>query len=219
VTRVVCIHGTWGADFDHAGHQWYEPCSPFVAYLKTQAIDASTLAGFLWSGDIGGIAKVLPWNWFRSIDERDWRAGAESLTYFLRPSFLRNDEDAYVPLTDRNIIAHSHALQVVTYACANGLKINKLLTIGSPVRADMNDLYRAARPNIGVWTHVHSDGGDKMQWLGELFDGHLGIVREQPFADRNLRIPRVSHSKLLNDPAAFPCWQQYGLLEFLKAAR
>src|SRR5678815_5146950 len=103
-------------------------------------------------------------------------------------------------------------MAVVAYACAHGLRINRLLTMGSPVRQDMHAIYAQARPNIGHWLHLHSDRSDRTQWLGELFDGHLGIVRNQPFADVNLGVPAVAHSNLLNDPDLFHLWAEDGLI-------
>lgn len=211
MTPALLVQGThgWGRD-DNV--QWWECRSPFCLFLRRS--DISTLGGdrpFIWSTDLDGVG------FFHRKGRRhiNWESAGYNLHSYLRPP-LSSHFDDYVPLADRNLIAHSHALQVVAYACANGLKINRLVTIGSPVRSDMADVYAKARKNIGVWTHVHSDGSDRIQWFGELFDGHLGIVREAPLADRNILIASVSHSRLLNDSTCFPFWQTTGLLSFLK---
>lgn len=211
MTPVLLVQGTHGWGRDDAV-QWWEKRSAFCTFLQREQL--STLGGdypFIWSTDLDGVG------FFKGKGRRhiNWESAGCNLLAYLWPR-LSSRFDDYVPLGDRNIIAHSHALQVVAYACAQGLKINRLVTVGSPVRKDMADVYEKARPNIGVWTHVHSDGSDRVQWFGELFDGHLGIVREAPLADRNVLIASVSHSRLLNDKTCFAFWQATGLLSFLK---
>lgn len=213
-TKVMLVQGTHGWGWSSA-QQWWEQGSPFAQSLQRQGCEL--LGGarpFIWSTDLDGFGWLLRRPFKRHIN---WEsAGLQLYAYIDNP--LVGPITDYVPLADRNIIAHSHALQVVAYACRAGLKINRLITIGSPVRRDMDDVYRAARPNIRAWLHVHSDGSDRIQWLGELGDGHLGIVREAPLADQNLRIAHVSHSRLLWDPMYFPLWRIEGLLTFLCAS-
>lgn len=211
MTSVLLVQGTyaWGHT---AGLQWWECRSPFGAFLRS--MDFNIIGGdrpYIWDTDLDGIG----WLHRRPFKKhRNWEAAGLSLYSYLIPP-LNAQWDDYVPIEDRNLIGHSHAMQVIAYACAAGMKVNRLITIGSPVREDMRDVYQLARMNIRNWMHVHSDGSDRVQWFGELFDGHLGIVREQPAADRNLLVANVSHSKLLNDPAAFPLWQSKGLVAFL----
>lgn len=209
--RAQLIQGTWAWGHSKEG-QWWECKSAFCAFLELAGV--ATIGGarpFIWSTEVDG----LGWLQRRKAKRHlIWESAGDNLFAYLKPPMSLYDD--YVPIADRNLIGHSHALQVIAYACAAGLKINRLITLGSPIRKDMADIYRQARPNIGHWLHVHSDGSDKIQWFGELLDGHLGIVREAPLADRNVLIAKVSHSKLLNDPASFPYWQSAGLLDFLK---
>jgi hypothetical protein len=51
-----------------------------------------------------------------------------------------------------------------------------------------------------------------------LFDGHFGVVRQQPYADRNVLIADVSHSRLLREPELFPLWESEGLFAFLRGS-
>lgn len=214
MTPVLLVQGThgWGRT---TAIQWWESCSPFCAFL--QANDFAVLGGdrpYLWDTDLDGIG----WLGKRPAKKHiNWQAAAWSAYNYLVPALVRDGfiTDNYVPIAARNVIGHSHAMQVMAYACSFGLKINRLVTIGSPVREDMMDVYKAAKPNIGRWLHVHSDGSDRIQWFGELLDGHLGIVREQPYADENKLVAKVSHSKLLNDEKSFPLWRSAGLLDFL----
>jgi len=211
MTAVLLVQGThgWGRSADV---QWWECRSPFVAFLRS--MDFRIIGGdrpYIWDTDLDGIG----WLHRRPFKKhRNWEAAGLSLYAYIVPP-LNAQWDDYVPIADRNLIAHSHAMQVVAYACAAGLKINRLITIGSPVRQDMDEVYHLARANIREWMHVHSDGSDRVQWFGELFDGHLGIVRKQAAATTNLLVAKVSHSKLLNDPSCFLLWQTKGLVGFL----
>jgi hypothetical protein len=70
----------------------------------------------------------------------------------------------------------------------------------------MTAVAEKARPNIGYWTHVHSDNSDKTQWFGEFLDGAFGIVRAHPLADLNVKIPKVGHSDILRQSKNFLHW-------------
>jgi hypothetical protein len=107
-------------------------------------------------------------------------------------------------------------MQVALFAAASGLKIRTLITVAGPVRKDMREVAAKARGNIHRWVHVASDSSDRWQWMGTLFDGKLGIIREHPLADRNVRIKDVGHSQLLRDPAQFHHWTEQKLLEELR---
>lgn len=208
-TSVLLVPGTHGWGYTK-GQQWWDYGSPFTTFLETA--DCCILGKafpYLWSTSLDGV-----WFFHRTTKRHiQWESAGYSLYSYLANKLAPGD---YVPIADRNLIAHSHAMQVVAYACAQGLKINRLLTMGSPVRNDMQEIYAQARPNIGQWLHVHSDRSDRIQWFGELFDGKLGIVRKQPFANVNLGIPAVAHSNLLTDPECFPLWAADGLLDFLR---
>lgn len=210
MTSVLLVAGTHGFGRRHAS-QWWEPGGAFYDFLDRSGF--YMLGGdrpFTWSTSLDGLGWLIP----RGRRHITWESAGINLDCYMRPPLGRLD---YVPIAQRNIIAHSHGLQVVAYACSRGLKINRLITLGSPVRRDMEYIYRSARPNIGQWLHVHSDHSDRWQWLGTLFDGRIGIIREHPLADRNVKIARVGHTKLLEDVSSFALWHTRGLLNFLRA--
>lgn len=235
-TAVLPIMGThaWGRS-DPTAEWWYAgsqmppvvaPASPFCQFLRGEGCEIlGADCPFVWDTDLDGIG------WLKRRPHKkhiNWESWGHALGFYLWPR-LRGYYQTYVPVEERNIIAHSHAMQVVAYCCATaGVEVNRLLTIGSPVREDMYEVYARARPFIREWMHVHSDGSDRTQWFGTLFDGHLGVVRALPaqvtltsgtvvdLNVRNVRIDAVGHSKLLNDPACFPLWHQHGLLDFLQ---
>jgi hypothetical protein len=196
-TPIVPIAGTHGAL--RGTSAWFRPGSPFLTYAATEfaLTHARPNRPFQWSTDL---------DLFTS-NHRDWQAGGAALAYYLEQ----------LPFEHRNLIAHSHALQVVLYACAeHGLAIRRLVSVCSPIRKDMNATAERAAKWMGGWLHVHTDSSDWTQILGSLFDGQFGIHRAAPHATRNQSIAGVGHSGLLEDPERFPLWRTYELAAFLR---
>lgn len=188
------IPGTW--DYPFESGDWFLPTSSLTRHLDTRG----------WANLVR--KAVHPYSWATMVaglptrGTTVWDLGGLALAYYIRPVFLNPGEaDTYVKLTDRNLIALSHGLQPVLYACGDyNIKIHTLISVGSPVRKDMLAMAQKARKNIGFWVHIHSDFSDRMQWFGELFDGHFGVVRAHPLADKNVKIGKVGHSSILRDP-------------------
>lgn len=198
----LAIPGTWGWNGSSDG-QWHDPSSPWSAYMRGQGFEhlrGPDRRPFVWTTDVNG--EQFWRRWFGKKPKiNDWQAGGHNLFAWLVPPLA---PDRRQPPERTHLIAHSHGLQLVLFACADGLKVNTLISIGSPVRADMLEVARRARPNIGYWLHLHSDCSDRMQWLGELGDGALRIARAHPYADVNHALPKVGHSRILNDSHLFP---------------
>lgn len=214
MTYYLPIQGTHGWD-NKPTLRWWQASSPFVAYLAQHGLQL--VAGgedpFIWSTDVDGLPSLGSRKLLR------WQAAGLNLRRYCKPGPAGAPEGThYVPYESRNFISHSHGLQVVLCAAAAGLRVRRLVSITGPVRDDMMPIAKAARPNIAEWLHVASDRSDVTQWLGELFDGALGIVREHPLADRNVCVKKVGHSRLLEDPAAFPEWESRGFIEWLSRA-
>jgi len=205
---LVAGTGSWN---DDARVDWYTPGSRFARFLEAEGLaptfgpGAGHVNPFVWSTSVAGIPVFSR--------RATWPAAGIALAYFITMmADLRGHETA--------IIAHSHALQVVLYACVNaGIKVAHLISVESPVRRDMLEVATRARPLIGHWLHIYSDWSDRWQWLGELFDGHLGVVRAHPLADRNDSVAGVGHSALLRDPTQFYRWTDLGWLDPLRGPR
>jgi hypothetical protein len=195
--------------------EWWCPDSEFWDFLRARGF--RPIGGmsypFAWSTDLNGHRfwrRLLGSNDWHS----DWEAGGRALYYYLRPY---NDlDDRYTPIDERNIVAHSHGLQVVLKACAMGLKINSLISVMSPVREDMRADAMLARPNIARWLCLHSDHSDATQRRGSWFDGALGVVRAHPLADRAVSMPGMGHSKVIRDPECFDLWDEKGCIHWLR---
>ena len=186
--HYTAIPGTWAFDGRTTNGKWWMASSRFAEAMRKRDLAPVFDDPFVWSTDVNGVGIAA---WFGGTSSyNDWEAGAQALAYYLRD----------VPYTSRNIIAHSHGGQIALMAARNGVMIRNLLTIATPVRKDMQDTYDKARPNIGRWTHVHSDWSDWMQILGGVFDGSLGMRRKMPLADYNIQLPKVGHSSIIEQP-------------------
>lgn len=201
---LVAGTGSWK---DDGRVDWYCPGHPFGRFLQEQGVTPTWDGSrpFVWSTDLGGV----PWT-----GKSDWAAGGAALAYFVM-AFQKRAANRTA------VIAHSHGLQVAAYAAAeHGLKIQTLITVGSPIRNDLKAQYQALRANTAYWLHIHSDGSDRWQWRGELFDTlnpfRWRVRRDAPLADKNDFVPKVGHSDLLRDPTQYHNWVERGWLDLLK---
>jgi hypothetical protein len=204
VAHPILIAGT-GSWQNDGSVDWYCPTHPFGKFLTDNNLSPSydNNSPFIWSTNTAGIPVFT--------NKKDWAAGGAALSYFVK-------SNKQMAGCDTSIIAHSHALQVVAYAAADhDLKIDALITMGSPIREDLKPQYDALRKNTRYWLHVHSDGSDKWQWLGELFDKAnpftWRVERTTPLADKNDFVPKVGHSTLLRDPSTYHYWLEHKWLD------
>jgi hypothetical protein len=202
---IVLCAGTWGLrgidDLEAvaaAALPWWHPRSDFgVAALTHGLALIDGLEPFLWSTALDGIGG----------DNLGWYAGGAALRYFAHakhPPIPCDEAADNTQVRDGqgwrpvSVIAHAHGGNVALYAAQQGLRIETLVTLGTPVRREMDAVAAQARPNMRRWVHVYSDS-DPAQIAGALFDGRLGIYRKFPLAE-NILEPRVGHSDL-HDPA------------------
>jgi hypothetical protein len=177
--------------------EWYHDGSPWWLYVRALGFIPIECDGrpFEWSTNLDGLMF-----WRKGAT---WAAAGSNFYAWVVPPVA---PDRRVPPHLTNVVTHSHGLQPLLHACALGLRVNSLTDIAGPVRQDMMEVARAARPNIRYWQHIHSDRSDRMQWLGGIADGALGIVRAHPLADTNVRFDKAGHSGILNDPEWFHLW-------------
>lgn len=209
------------------GDLWWQTGSPWLAELAT-ARCFPVLVGkhpFRWSTtldgitprEVGGTVK----NWIRrafgkapqAVLHREWEAGGDACFYFLHD----------LPYAKRNLIAHSHAGQVALYAAAFGTRIRTLVTVGTPVRADMFDVYARARKNIGWHLHICDATFDLWGTLGQLFDGEVSVSRTWPAEvgggpgpDLTVTLEDIGHSGILRDPKLVDLWVTEGWLALIR---
>lgn len=217
---ILPIAGTEGW-----GDPWWQDGSPWLLALQNahcRPLRQETLRGlrpFRWDTDVDGLDPVASLgNIVRGllnrrkaeVVHRDWQAGGEACGTFLRD----------VPYRNRNVIAHSHGGQVAIYAGLDR-SIRTLVTVGTPVRGDMQDVYEEARKNIGYHLHICDDTFDLWGTLGQLFDGDVRIERTFPKAwahgpDLTLTLQGIGHGKVLRDPKEITRWVDQGWLDLLR---
>lgn len=187
--QVILIPGTHA--WDGQKKDWYSPGQPFHDFIQT--VPGHTLVcpnePFVWSTRLGGVG-------FGDGDLVVYRAAGMNLYQYAVPPRCPEER---IPPADLVVISHSHGLQPVLFAAKYGLQIDLFIDISGPVREDMMDVARAARSNIKRWVHIHGGRRDRWQWLGELFDGRVGIIKNHPLAE-NLPVPEADHSVVTRDP-------------------
>jgi hypothetical protein len=208
---VLLVQGTHGyAGTDADAQQWWwpgdatHPASPWVreASRRGLTILGDPGAPFVWSTDLAG-AKP---RWFRrSPALTTWKAAGEAVREYCWARSVRAVQ----------LVAHSHGGQVAAYAAARrlaGFRVSTFVTLATPVRRDMEPVYRAARAGCTWWEHVHGGRRDSLQLLGSLFDGTLGRMRAMPEACHNTELPDAGHHDVLD----VAVWDRYDLWRFLR---
>lgn len=199
-TYYLPIHGTWAIDEGELA--WWKHKSEFAKYASQANMYQLPGYPFIWSSDLIGV-------WYNFFGKKtkltDWAAGGWALVYYLD----------HIPYEHRNLIAHSHGLQVVLYAASYGLRIRNLISVCSPIRNDMHEISVIARPKIKNWLHIY-DSSDRTQFWGQFGDGKLFGSRYSIHADVNHHLKGINHSDTLKKDASFYLWRSNGWFEFLR---
>jgi hypothetical protein len=186
--NVLLVQGTWGDD----DAWWQRGNNSFADAVVAAGHTLIHSRAFEWSTDLGGVG-------FGNRDLNTWRGAGRHLYDYCDPPRC-----PAAKIEDLVIIAHSHGRQVVKFACAYGLTVARVILVSGPIRKDVDAETTVARKNIGELICLNGDGwGDRMQWFGGVFDGHLGARRKDPEADINLTFPGASHSSMLCNPAQY----------------
>lgn len=200
----INIAGTNGAKNPR---DWDSINSDFSKFLQShgcEQLEANPLKRYMWSTAVDGI----------DATHNTWDAAGRALAHYIAPPLL---SESLVKPEDTYIIAHSHGGNVVAYACGKyGLKVNGLITVGTPIRKDLYAIYEAALPNISRHLHIHAGWRDYWQVLGSMFDGRFGIHRRHPYATINGQVPGGNHGSVLRDKRFFGLWIEQGWLAFWK---
>ncbi len=216
MTRFLPVAGTHGWRGQPTGGWWQWP-SPWLSYMHRHGCTPfNRQRPFVWSTQLQG---HRIWRRWLGLQDRHlaWECAADNLyAYLVPPVHGGSCSGVHASADETRIVCHSHGLQVVLFAAAMGLRIKTLISVGSPVRADMLGVAEVARPRIGHWLHLHSDTSDTWQVLGGIGDGVFGIVRAHPLADENRAVPHVGHTGVLTDEDAFSLWEINGWLEVLR---
>lgn len=204
-TFVIPIHGTWSLN---QVHPWWKTGSDFQKFARECNIFYKEVDDepFTWSGRIDGInwKTVLTLGFSKDVHD-DWRTAGFALRYYLQR----------VKLEDRNLILHSHAWPVYLYS---RMPVKNIITIGSPMRADLKPLAEQAKALklYNYHAHIYDMVWDKIAYLGQLGDGKWFGSRHCDTADMNIRLKGISHSKVLTDPQYITDWMKEGWFDILR---
>lgn len=191
--HYISVHGTWDLGED----AWWRHGSSFCKFAGENGLHCEEEhEPFFWSGAIDGVG-------FFGNKHETWMASGLSLKNRLRLSKREH----------RNLILHSHALQNAAYA---DIEVNNIITVGSPIREDMADLYLKLRKRCNKWLHIYDASWDKMGFLGQMFDGRWFGGRDCPLAHFNDPLKKIGHSSILRDQKAMQNWVTRGWFHFLK---
>jgi len=185
--NVMLVQGTWGDD----DGWWRRGRGSFADAVVEAGHTLINGRHFEWSTDLGGVG-------FGKRDLNVWRGAGRHLYDRCDPPLCPKAR-----VTNLCLIGHSHARQVIKYACHFGLVADRVILVAGPVRRDVDADTPVARANMGRLVCLHGGQRDRMQWFGELFDGHWGIRRHDPDADLNQSFADATHSSLLVDPAQY----------------
>lgn len=201
--RYIPVAGTWGIK---QPLDWFSPFSNFTKFMARNGhlpLISDPSKQFMWDTELDGITEDYVWD-----------AAGRSLASFVMPPLLGK---TLVAPEDTYIIAHSHGGNVVAFACAKyGLKINGLVTVGTPIRKDLYPVYEAAAENINHHLHLYAGWRDYWQILGSLglLMNNFGIHRKHPFATLNAKVPGGDHGSILRDSSFFHYWLDNNWLNF-----
>lgn len=214
-TRFLPVAGTHGWRGQPSGAWWQDnrpddPPSPFLAFLEPHGfVPYNAARPYKWETSLAGMPAWLPLVGDRR--QLAWRHGGDVLYDYMVPPLHGGCANgvAASPLDTRQV-AHSHGIWPSMFAAVPsgqrpGLRISVLITVGSPVREDMDDVILQALPNIGTWVHLWSNEGDWWAVLGGVGDGKVALRHQQPRADVNICVPG-GHTGVLDDPDHFVEW-------------
>lgn len=202
-THYIPIHGTW----DLGNDAWWRHGSSFCELTARYGLVCEEqFETFYWSGLVDGInlKTVLTLGLIRDQHET-WDSAGLSLRNRLKLSELEG----------RNLIVHSHGLQVLAYS---NILVNNIISVGSPIREDMFPLYELLEKNSNSWLHIYDEIWDKIEFLGQIGDGKWFGSRNCPYAI-NHKLKKIGHSKILREEEYMKLWISEGWFDFLKQER
>lgn len=215
---VVLVPGTWAWRGRQTHGEWYQPGEGGrVTLYDVLVADGWSPLVFPWTTRANG----LPWLRHPHLD---WEAAGANLAVFLDPRRPDIGTDAPCP-----VVAHSHGLQPVLFSAAlYGATPTMVMSVCSPVRADLAEVAALARPRIGYWAHLYNTTGwwaaiRDMQILGGFGDRMLGAQRRAEWrafdrlwtADVQIDIDGAGHSGVLHTTPYVDWWESLGWLDLL----
>lgn len=190
--KYIPIAGTGAREHSRS---WHQADSDTAVFLDQRGFDRLGDDLPFWSSALSGTR-------FCGNNHSVWQYGGAVLRRWLLG----------VPLDDRNLIAHSHGGQIVAYALAGGVQVRSVVTVASPIRRDMDEVWESCGLTGESHLHLYGVGwGDRWRWFGQrgrfkramagatnfkIEGGHSGMLtRPDDYADQWSRVLSWIRSK------------------------
>lgn len=177
--KIVLVSGTHGA-------KWSAPDTAFCRLLERHGIIVLR-DGPEWSEAVDGLPSI-----YGDRKHGQWIAGGYG--------FAKDAQDR--PYSDTIYLAHSYGGNCCAYGIARPdcPPIRRLITVGTPNRADMEPVWREAKKKIGFHLHICDSTVPWIERIAQLFDGRVGNARPgNQSADLVAFVPGMRHSRILDD--------------------
>lgn len=179
MVTLITVAGTWGEKHPDA---WFRWGSPWWNEAERRGAQRANVDKYRWSTAIDGIFG----------ENESWRRAGWRLFEYIYACHETENEGSR-PI----LVAHSHGGQISTLATSFGAPVRALITVGTPIRRDMEKVYSSSNFQAmpGTWTHIYSRS-DWWQLFGGIGDGSISFRRKMKHAHRNIRAKGMSHADL-----------------------
>lgn len=182
--EILAVGGTGSLGREADAPQWYQLGHALALWLVRRGFRwLRGLDGreFRWSTRLAGhqfwrrvVSFFTRRPWVPSLV--DWQVAGSNLLAFVCPPLVSALH--WLPAAVTHLWLHSHAGNCGFFACADGLRANTFTTFCTPPRADMVEVIKRARDDMGYWIHVHSDSADRVVIAGTVGDGRVQVVHK-----------------------------------------
>lgn len=176
MTTLITVAGTHGERNEEA---WFRWGSDWWNEAERRGAKRADVDRKRWSGKVDGIFG----------ENETWREGGLRLRDYILAA-------ASSDIGEVVLVAHSHGGHVVGEALWGPISgFEAVITLGTPVRKDVEHHYAGISKRTFEWTHIYSHS-DWWQLLGGIGDGHFSLLRRMKHAHRNIRAKGLGHADL-----------------------
>jgi hypothetical protein len=206
------VPGTWAAGRALRSAtdppDYWEDGGALVVYLRQQGWENIDVGRMYWDGRLQGspLGRLLYRRRFEGQWHIGWTVGGENISHMIQGLATRPVDP--VDPADLIMICHSHGLQPLAKGLADPAcpRIKGLLSVASPVRHDMGEIYTLAAAKVDRWEHCQMGSRDRLRWYGvigagrwqDALGGALGLTIGPEQATRRTQLKEYDHSEFIN---------------------
>ena len=210
--RYLIVPGTWAAGRALRSAtdppDYWEPGGSLVVYLSQHGWDNVSTGRMYWDGRLQGtpLGRLVYRRKLEGQMHIGWTVGGECISHTLQTLATRPIDP--VDPAELIIVCHSHGLQPVAKGLADPLcpKVKGLLSVASPIRNDMQELYTLAAEKVERWEHCQMGSRDRLRWYGvigsgrwqDALGGALGLTIGPEQATKRTQLKEYDHSEFIN---------------------